>query len=154
MRVLRAPHGVAILRWRTGVMHQEERLNHRQMPTMALNQVSAGLVVNAIATQAGLLPLIPEWALLNGATGASAIESGKTDYKAVILMESMVEYHYLTTPEPRVFVLGLEGHLATRYAIVMFGAPVAKGRANATQAQNVTETSIVTYAHSVVTVVR
>jgi len=136
------------------LVDQEERLNHRQMPTMVLNQVTGGLVVNAIATQAGLLPLISDWSLLNGPTGLSTIETGKTDYKAVILMEPMVEYHYLTTPDPRVFQLGLEGNLATRYCVCMFGAPVAKGNANATQAQNVTETGIVTYAHTVVTVVR
>ena len=136
------------------LVDQEERLNHRQMPTMVLNQVTGGLVVNAIATQAGLLPLISDWSLLNGPTGLSTIETGKTDYKAVILMESMVEYHYLTTPDPRVFQLGLEGNLATRYCVCMFGAPVAKGNANATQAQNVTESGIVTYAHTVVTVVR
>lgn len=136
------------------LIDQEERLNHRQIPTMVLNNVTGGLVVNALATQAGLIPLIPDWSLPNGAAGGSTIESGKTDYKAVILMESLVEYHYLTTPQPRVFVLGLEGNLATRYAVVMFGAPVFKGKANATQAQNVTETGQTTYAHSVVTVVR
>lgn len=136
------------------LIDQEERLNHRQMPTMALNSVTGGLMVNAITTQAGLLPLIPDWALPNGAAGGSSIEASKTDYKAVILMESMVEYHYLTTPDPRVFVLGLEGNLATRYAVVLFGAPVFKGKANWLQAQNVTETGLTSYAHSVVTVVR
>jgi hypothetical protein len=136
------------------LVDQEERLNHRQVPTMVLNNVTGGLVVNALATQAGLIPIIPDWSLTTGTTGGSASESGKTDYQAVILTESLVEYHYLTTPEPRVFVLGLEGNLATRYAIVCFGAPVFKGKANSTQAQNVTETSLTTYAHSVVTVVR
>lgn len=136
------------------LIDQEERLNHRQIPTMALQNVTGGLVVNALATQAGLIPIIPDWSLTTGTQGASSTESGKTDYQAVILTESLVEYHYLTTPEPRVFVLGLEGNLATRYAIVMFGAPVFKGKANSAQAQNVTETGLTTYAHSVVTVVR
>jgi hypothetical protein len=132
----------------------EERLNQRQIPQTVLNTVTGGLLVNAIATQAGLLPLIPEPFLLNGPTGGSATESGKTDYKAVILSEDLVEYHYLTTPEPRVFQLGLEGGLSTRYAVVMFGGVVAKGVANATQNQGVVETSKVSYAHSVITVVR
>jgi hypothetical protein len=136
------------------LIDQEERLNHRQIPQTALNNVSGGLMVNAITTQAGLLPLIPDWSLPDGTSGGSATESGKTDYRAVILTERMVEFHYLTTPDPRVFVLGLEGNLATRYAVVMFGAPVYKGKANAAQAQNVTETGLTTYAHSVVTVVR
>jgi hypothetical protein len=136
------------------LIDQEERLNQRQMPQSVVNEVTGGLIVNALATQAGLLPIIPDWALFNGVAGGSVIESGKTDYKLVILSEAMVEYHYLTQAEPRVWVLGLEGNLATRYMVAMFGAPVAKGKANASQAQNVTETSLVTYAHSVGTIVR
>jgi hypothetical protein len=100
---------------------QEERNNQRQIPQTVLNTVTGGLLVNAIATQAGLLPIIPDWALPNGTAGASSSESGKTDYKAVILTESLVERHYISSPNPRVFVLGLEGDLATRYAIVQFG---------------------------------
>jgi hypothetical protein len=136
------------------LIDQEERLNHRQIPTMVLNNVTGGLVVNALSTQAGLIPLVPDWSLPNGAAGGSTTESGKTDYRAVILTESLVEYHYLTTAEPRVFVLGLEGNLATRYSVVCFGAPVFKGKANSAQAQNVTETGLTTYAHTDVTVVR
>lgn len=136
------------------LIDQEERANQRQMPTVVLNTVTGGLLVQALATQAGLLPLIADWALPNGTAGASTTESGKTDYRAVIVSENLIEYHYLTKAEPRVFVLGLEGNLATRYSIVMFGAPVFKGKANPNQAQNVTETGLTTYAHSVVTVVR
>lgn len=134
------------------LIDQEERGNHRQMPTVVLNTVTGGLLVNALATQAGLLPIISDWALPNGAVGAT--EAGKTDYRAMIVSENLIEYHYLTKAEPRVFVLGLEGNLATRYSIVMFGAPVFKGKANAGQAQNVTETSLTTYAHSKITVTR
>lgn len=136
------------------LIDSEERLNQRQIPQTVMNTVTGGLLVNAIATQAGLLPLIPEPFLLNGPTGGSVTESGKTDYKAVILTEELVEYHYLTTPEPRVFQLGLEGGLATRYAVVLFGGVVAKGKANATQNQGVVETNQVSYAHSILTVVR
>jgi len=136
------------------LIDQEERLNQRQIPTTVLHDVTGGLVVNAIATQGGLIPLIPDWSLPNGTSGGSSSEAGKTDYRAVILTESLVEYHYLTTVEPRVFVLGLEGNLATRYSVVQFGAPVFKGKANAAQAQNISETGDTTYAHSVVTIVR
>jgi hypothetical protein len=136
------------------LIDQEERLNHRQIPQTVLANVTGGLVVNALASQAGLVPLIPDWSLPNGASGQSTSESGKTDYKAVIVTESLIEYHYLTAIEPRVFVLGLEGNLATRYSIVHFGAPVFKGKANAGQTQAVTETGLTTYAHSVTTVVR
>jgi len=134
------------------LIDQEERLNHRQMPQIALNTVTGGLVVNALATQAGLIPIIADWALPDAA--ASSSESGKLDHKAVILMESLVEYHYLTTAEPRVFVLGLEGNLATRYKIVFFGAVVFKGKANAAQDQGTVESGLTSYAHSVITVTR
>ena len=130
------------------LIDQEERLNQRQMHQV---EVVAGIRVNALATQAGVLPLIPDWTL---PSVASTTEAGKTDYRAVILTESMVEMHYLTTPEPRVFVLGLEGDLTTRYSIVLFDAPVFKGKANASQSQATTETSLVSYSHSVVTVTR
>lgn len=136
------------------LIDQEERSNHRQIPTTTINTVTGGLIVDAIATQAGLLPLLSDWTLQNGAAGGSTSESGKTDYKAVILSEDLVEYHYVRSADPRVYALGLEGDLATRYTVVLFGAPVFKGKANSAQAQNVTETSQTTYSHSVVTVVR
>jgi hypothetical protein len=136
------------------LIDQEERLNQRQIPQVPLNLATGGLVVNGLATQAGHIPIIPEKFLLNGATGGSLTEAGKTDYKAVILTESLVEMHYVTTPEPRVFQLGLEGNLGTRFMSVLFSAPVAKGNANASQPQNIVETGLVTYAHSVVTVTR
>ena len=136
------------------LIDQEERLNQRQIPQTVLHEVTGGLLVNAIATQAGLIPLIADPYLRNGTTGASVSESGKTDYKAVILSEELCEYHYVTSPDPRVFQLGLEGGLATRYAIVLFGAPVFKGKANAAQNQSFVESAATSYAHSVVTVVR
>lgn len=136
------------------LIDQEERGNQRQIPTTMVKDVSGGLNVNAINSQAGLLPLFPDWALPNGVQGASTSEVNKTDYKIVILSENLIEYHYVVSARPRVFVLGLEGNLATRYTVVMFGAPVAKGKANAAQAQNVTESAMVTYAHSVGTIVR
>ena len=136
------------------LIDQEERLNQRQIPQTVLNTVTGGLLVNALATQAGHLPLIPDPFLPNGVSGSSTTESGKTDYRAVILSEALVEYHYITTPEPRVFQLGLEGGLATRYAVVLFGAPVFRGVANAAQNQGVVESGKVSYSHSVVTVVR
>lgn len=136
------------------LIDQEEKLNQRQIPETVLNTVTGGLRVMSITTQAGNIPLIADHFLLNGPSGGSTSESGKTDYKAVILSEEMVEYHYIGAAEPRVFQLGLEGGLATRYAVVLFGSPVFKGVANASQNQGVTETSAVTYSHSVVTVVR
>ena len=136
------------------LIDQEERLNHRQMPQTVLNNVTGGLTVNGLSTQAGLLPLIPDWSLPNGATGGSTTETGKTDYRAVILSEALVERVYLTSPEPRTFVLGLEGNIATRYAVVLFDSVVFKGKANATQSQGTTESGLTSYSHTVVTIIR
>lgn len=136
------------------LIDQEERLNHRQMPQVPLNHVTGGVLVNGLATQAGAIPIIPDKYLPNGPAGGSLTESGKTDYKAVILSEALVEVHYVGASEPRVFQLGLEGNLGTRYECVLFDAPVVKGNANATQNQGVVESGIVTYAHSIITVTR
>lgn len=136
------------------LIDQEERLNQRQMPQVPLNLATGGIVVNGLATQAGHIPIIPDKYLFNGVTGASASESGKTDYKAVILSEAMIEMHWVGSPEPRCFQLGLEGGLGTRYMVVLFSAPVAKGNANASQNQGVVESGTVTYSHSVCTITR
>ena len=136
------------------LIDQEERANQRQIPMTQINTVTGGLTVRGLATGNGMIPLIQDTYLQNGVTGASAVEAGKTDYKAVILTESLCEYHYITAYEPRVFQLGLEGGLATRYVCVMFGAPIYKGVANATQNQSVVETNTITYAHSVVTITK
>jgi hypothetical protein len=114
----------------------------------ANNEVIAGLRVNGIASAAGTLPIITDVFL--PAPVASVTESGKTDYSLAILTEDLIEYHYLTAAEPRLFILGLEGSLATQYVGVMFGAPVAKGRATI----NDPEGTPVVYAHSIGTITR
>jgi len=48
-------------------------------------------------------------------------------YEFLILSEEFIEYHWLTTPVPRVFQLGLTGNLAAQFTILKFGAVVAKG---------------------------
>lgn len=135
------------------LIDQEERLNQRQMPQAPLN-VTGGMVVNHLATQAGLLPLIPDWSLFNGAAGQSSTEAGKTDYRLVILSENLVVFNYLTSSVPRVFALGLEGDLNTRYSVVYFGSPIFKGKADYNTNQSQVEGTQVTYAHSVGTIVR
>ena len=132
----------------------EERANQRQIPMTQINTVTGGLTVRGLATGNGMIPLIQDAYLQNGVTGTSVTETGKTDYTAVILTESLCEYHYITAYEPRVFQLGLEGSLATRYVCVMFGAPIYKGVANASQSQGIVETNLITYAHSRVTVTK
>jgi hypothetical protein len=86
-------------------------------------QITGGLTVKTLSTQAGDLPLIPEWAL--GYTGTPG--SGSAVLPAYIVSEDMVEYHWLTDPNPRVFKLGLPSSLATQSVVVKFGGVVVKG---------------------------
>jgi hypothetical protein len=76
--------------------------------------------VKALSTQAGELPLIPEWAL-GYTTGSPSV------YPCYIVTEDLIEYHWLTDPNPRVFKLGLPSALTQQQVVVKFGAPVVKG---------------------------
>ena len=86
-------------------------------------EITAGYKVKALSTQAGDLPLIPEWAL--GYTGTPG--SGTAVLPAYIVTEDLIEYHWLTDPNPRVFRLGLPSSLSQQQVVVKFGAPVVKG---------------------------
>jgi len=86
-------------------------------------EITGGVRVKALTTQAGELPLIPEWAL--GYTGV--IGSGSAVLPAYIVSEDLVEYHWLTDPNPRVFRLGTPSSLSQQQVVVKFGAPVVKG---------------------------
>jgi hypothetical protein len=89
-------------------------------------EITGGFRVKALSTQAGDIPLIPEWALsYSGTPGSGAV------LPAYIVTEDMIEYHWLTDANPRVFQLGLPGSLASQMVVVKFGAPVAKGAAYA-----------------------
>ena len=86
-------------------------------------QITGGLTVKTLSTQAGDLPLIPEWALpYTGTPG-----SGTAVLPAYIVSEDMIEYHWLTDPNPRVFMLGLPNSLTTESVVVKFGGVVVKG---------------------------
>jgi hypothetical protein len=86
-------------------------------------EITGGFRVKALSTQAGDLPLIPEWAL--GYTGV--LGSGSATLPAYIVTEDLIEYHWLTDPNPRVFKLGLPSALTQQMVVVKFGAPVVKG---------------------------
>jgi hypothetical protein len=86
-------------------------------------EITAGFSVKALSTQAGDLPLIPEWAI--GYTGTPG--SGTAVLPAYIVTEDLIEYHWLTDPNPRVFQLGLPGSLASQNVVVKFGGVVVKG---------------------------
>ena len=86
-------------------------------------EITAGLRVKTLSTQAGELPLIPEWALSYTGTPGS----GSAVLPAYIVTEDLIEYHWLSDPNPRVFQLGLVGSLASQMVVVKFGAVVVKG---------------------------
>jgi len=86
-------------------------------------EITAGFRVKALSTQAGNLPLIPDWSLAYTGTPGS----GSAMLPAYIVTEDLVEYHWLSDPNPRIFQLGVPGSLASQYVVVKFGAPVVKG---------------------------
>jgi len=97
-------------------------------------QITSGLTVKLLSTQAGDLPLIPEWSLpYTGTPG-----SGTANLPAYIVTEDLIEYHWLTDPNPRVFRLGTTGSLAHQMIVAKFGAVVVKGASYAHYAINVT----------------
>ena len=85
-------------------------------------EVNGGFTVKTLITQAGELPLIPDWTL--SYTGVPG--SGTAQLPAYIVTEDLIEYHWLSDPNPRVFQLGVPGSLASQYVVVKFGAPVVK----------------------------
>ena len=94
---------------------------------LSSTEVAAGLRVKTLSTQAGELPLIPEWSLSYTGTPGS----GSAVLPAYVVSEDLIEYHWLTDPNPRVFQLGLTGSLARQMVVVKFGALVVKGAAYA-----------------------
>ncbi|HYN14819.1 MAG TPA: hypothetical protein VES66_03400 [Terriglobales bacterium] len=89
---------------------------------LSTTEVAGGLTVKTLSTQAGELPLIPEWALSYTGTPGS----GNAVLPAYIVTESLIEYHWLTDANPRVFQLGATGSLAHQMVVVKFGAVVVK----------------------------
>jgi hypothetical protein len=85
--------------------------------------IEGGLTVKTLSTQAGDIPLIPEWTLpYTGTPG-----TGNAVLPAYIVTEDLVEYHWLSDANPRIFQLGVPGSLASQYVVVKFGAVVVKG---------------------------
>jgi hypothetical protein len=101
----------------------DREMQSRYNVVLSTKEVSGGFRVKTISTQAGELPLIPEWAI--GYTGT--IGSGNALLSAYIVTEDLIEYHWLTDPNPRVFQLGLSGSLAQQSVVAKFGGVVVKG---------------------------
>lgn len=85
-------------------------------------EIIPGVITKAIPTRAGNIPLIDDPAIDIYSSPGSL-----SQYTGFLLSEEDVEYHWLTSPVPRVFQLGLVGNLASQYVVVKFGAPVVKG---------------------------
>lgn len=85
--------------------------------------IGAGFTVKTLSTQAGDIPLIPEWTL--SYTGVPG--NGSAVLPAYIVTEDLIEYHWLSDPNPRIFQLGVPGSLASQYVVVKFGGLVVKG---------------------------
>ena len=90
---------------------------------LSTTDITGGLRVKTLSTQAGDLPLIPEWSLSYTGTPGS----GTATLPCYVVTEDLIEYHWLTDANPRVFQLGLAGALATQMVVVKFGAVVVKG---------------------------
>jgi hypothetical protein len=90
---------------------------------LSSTEVAGGLRVKTLSTQAGELPLIPDWTLSYTGTPGS----GTAVLPCYIVSEDMIEYHWLTDPNPRAFQLGMTGNLASQMAVVKFGGVVVKG---------------------------
>jgi len=86
-------------------------------------EINGGFTVKTLSTQAGELPLIPEWT--RPYTGIPG--SGTAVLPAYIVTEDMIEYHWLSDANPRIFQLGVPGSLASQYVVVKFGGLVIKG---------------------------
>src|SRR5271170_1641879 len=85
---------------------------------LSTSEITGGLRVKNLSTQAGDLPLIPDWTIpYTGTPG-----SGNAVLPCYIVTEDLIEYHWLSEPNPRVFQLGLLGSLASQMVVGKFGA--------------------------------
>lgn len=118
--------------------------------TMAQVEVTAGVKVNAIQTQVGIIPLVPDPFLSAAITpagtnsyGFGAVPAGLKGYYAVIVTEKDIEMPVIHGGDgnlnPRLFQLGLLAGLQGQYVGVLFDALIVKGA---------------TYAHRLVQVLR
>ena len=74
---------------------------------LGTKEITSGFTVKMLSTQAGDIPLIPEWTLpYTGTPG-----SGSAVLPAYIVTEDLIEYHWLSDPNPRIFQLGVPGSL-------------------------------------------
>lgn len=104
----------------------EQEMKQNNNNTIAQVEVVPGVKVPGLMTAAGLLPVVPDPFLATNPSWATAAPTGETNYPFVILTESLLEYHYVGSPTPRMFQLGTTSNLNEDYVGVLFGAPVVK----------------------------
>ena len=78
---------------------------------LSTKTIEGGFSVKTLATQAGEIPLIPEWTL---SLHRYVPGSGSAVLPAYIVTEDLIEYHWLSEPNPRVFQLGTPSALSPR----------------------------------------
>jgi hypothetical protein len=111
-------------------IEKEAKASHIELGTM---NVTAGISVKKLATQAGDLPLLPDAYMPIDTVskyGFAAPPGGYSNYYAFITTESMLEIPYIgkgTDGKPRLFQLGLVGNLAGQFVGIQFDALVVKG---------------------------
>lgn len=111
-------------------VEKEAKASHIELGT---TNVTAGLSVKKLATQAGDLPLIPDPYMPTDSTGKYGFSnppSGYNNYYAFITTETLIEIPYIgkgTDGKPRIFQLGLVGNLSGQFVGVMFDALVVRG---------------------------
>ena len=70
---------------------------------------TGGFRVKTLSTQAGDLPLIPDWSI-----GYTPGTPGAARFPCYIVTEDLIEYHWLTDANPRVFQLGTDRDRCSR----------------------------------------
>lgn len=124
------PTGIYVNPLLLDYIEQEAKNSQNAMRYIASNftEVKVGLSVQGIYTAAGLLPLIPEPFLAMDATipGVAAAPNGQHNYPFAIVQEDLIDFLYVTSKDPRVFMLGRQSGLQESFVGIQFGAPVVK----------------------------
>jgi hypothetical protein len=102
------------------LLEQEEKANSNNFHQYDIELVP-GVIVPRIVTNRGLLPLLPDPYIDIVDTGATL------DHSFVMVNESLIERHYITSATPRMFQLGQVASLVNDRVAVMFDTVIVKG---------------------------
>lgn len=104
----------------------EQEVKQNSNNTFAKVDVLPGVQVDGIMTAAGELPIIVDPLFGANPAWAAAAPGGQTNYPFMIVTEALIEYHWIGSPNPQLFQLGVTGNLSENYVGVKFGAPLVK----------------------------